>query len=186
MRYNVAHISKLGCSLRTDISVDKKHFVGQMTLKFKIIFLLTITLLTNVGCGPSNDEINIKFFEDVSNIKFPKDVKAVETFDNSEYICLGVFQISQDNLDYFKSKATFKRLQKSDAVNSYYSSFPENYLKDKKNSFSPGPAIVEWRKCFKCAEINIYIDTVGLKMWCVTLYPDQSGDFCCNDTIKNK
>ena len=81
--------------------------------KFKIIFLLTLTLLTNVSCGPSNDEINIKFFEDVSNIKFPKDIQALETFDNSEYICLGVFKISQDNLDYFKSKASFKRLQKN-------------------------------------------------------------------------
>ena len=149
-----------------------------MTLKFEIIFLLTVTLLTNVSCGPSNNEINIKFFEDVSNIKFPKDIKAFETFDNSEYICLGVFKISQDNLDYFKSKASFKRLQKN------YSSFPDNYLKDKKNSFSPGPAIVEWSKCYKCAEINIYIDTLTLKMWCVSLYPDNSGDFCCNDTIK--
>lgn len=157
-----------------------------MTLKFKIIFLLTVMSLINISCRPSNNEINIKFFEDVSNIKFPKDIKAFETFDNSEYICLGVFKISKDNFEYFKSKATFKQLQKNNALNSYYSSFQNNYLKDKKNSFSPGPAIVEWRKCYKCAEINIYIDTVALKMWCVSLYPDNSGDFCCNETTEEQ
>ena len=74
----------------------------------------------------------------------------------------------------------------SNDLKSYYSTFPDNYLKDKKNSFTPGPAFVGWKKCYKCAEINIYIDTLNLKMWCVTMYPDQSGDFCCNDTIEKK
>ena len=153
--------------------------------KYTILNILILLLLTS--CGDSYDRTNIIFFEDVSEIKFPKELKTIETYDNAEFISCGVFEISKESIHYFKSKAKFQKIKMPTIYDSFLQdvTFPNYLLKDSSNYFMPKSSVIKWRKCNNCANITIYIDTLSFKMWCSVLYPDNSGDFCCNDTITN-
>lgn len=152
-------------------------------MKYSVLLLLSLILFS---CCENVHKRNIQYFENVSNIPFPEDLNVLETFDNGEFMSCGVFTLTKDQLNYFKHKASFKRIRKPSLLDSYiYHQFPNHLLKDSANHFFPNASIVKWYHCNNCPDITMYIDTIDLKMWCYTSYPDQSGNFCCKDTLQN-
>ena len=124
-----------------------------------------------------------KYLEKVAKIDFPRDVETVETADNGEFECAGFFRLSKNDLRYFREHAAFKILEQP-LLRDPSTMYPNNLMQDTASCFRPSGAMISWYRCNGCADITIYIDTLQLKMWCVAMYPDPAGDFCCGDTLK--
>ena len=134
-----------------------------------------------VCCGILKNS-EVEYLEKISGIPFPKDIVINETFDNAEYILGGVFQLKKEDLSYFESKLKFKTLSRdtSGQIEVSYYQFHDAWLQDSLNNFHPKRSMIIWSDCKMSNQITFCIDTIDLKMWCESWYPDNSGDSPCD------
>ncbi|MBA2610943.1 MAG: hypothetical protein H0U95_03160 [Bacteroidetes bacterium] len=81
----------------------------------------------------------------MSGIRFPGDLRVLETFDNTEFITCGAFTLSKENLQHFEKNLAFEQTTPNVHSSLNY------YLKDSANYFFSQASIVHWGRCYKCA-----------------------------------
>lgn len=79
-------------------------------MRHAFIFLALIAV---VGCFPFDNYFDRAFYEKTSGIKFPKDIKVLETIDNGEFVTATVFQVDHDTLLQFVKLNSFDTLKPS-------------------------------------------------------------------------
>ena len=143
-------------------------------------FLILLFCIFILSCGLfKNDEV--EYLEKISGVPFPKELVIYETFDNAEYILGGVFQLKKENLSYFESKLKFEIISQDTTgkITIDYYQFHNSWLQDTLNNFNPKNSMIIWTDCRMGNQITFCIDTINLKMWCESWYPDNSGDSPC-------
>lgn len=155
------------------IKIDMKKSIYCLIFLY-CIFLNSCSIFKNA---------EVEYLEKISGVEFPADIVIYETFDNMEFLLGGVFGLSKENCSYFKSKLNFTRmvLDSSGPIRDSFYSFADYYLKDSLNKFSPKSSMIIWEDCRKGNQVTFCIDTINLKMWCASWYPDNSGDFPCEE-----
>ncbi len=147
--------------------------------KYNVILIISCCILA-LSCNVFKNS-EVEYLEKISGVPFPKEIVIYETFDNAEYILGGVFQLKKEDLSYFESKLKFEIISQDTTgqITLDYYQFHNAWLQDSLNNFHPKRSMIIWSDCRMGNQITFCIDTINLKMWCESWYPDNSGDSPC-------
>jgi len=163
------------------------HFSNKKAVRLVLLLLLPCLIFWGVRhCLRAGDLKNIAYFEKISGVSFPENMKIVSCFDNGEsYISIKAI-LDTDDVKSIIDKSDLKRIDGLDSLKNHTFNIPDVFIGEMNSFFeSKDDKIIKSSSLFfldSCSATNrimFVFDKAKGFFWGIVQYPDFAGDAPC-------